>query len=243
MSWSISHVARVSGVSSRTLRYYGQIGLLEPESTEFSGRRMYGQAELLRLQEILLLRELGLPLKSIARILDSRDERDEVLRHHLERVVDERDRLNTQIETITRTIEEGTNMSPQELFEGFAANPYEKEARQRWGDEAVDSSKEKLKNLSTKDAERLQTGFVQIHQEIAQLKASGLEPSHVEVQRVVGKHYELVGLTWTPDAGAYTGLGRMYVEDERFRSSIGEGDDTMVEFLAEAMTIYADTEL
>ena len=82
MSWSIVEVARHAGVSSRTLRHYDDVGLLPPAYVGANGYRYYDEDALLRLQEVLVLRELGLPLDAIRRILDATSDRTAVLREH-----------------------------------------------------------------------------------------------------------------------------------------------------------------
>ena len=106
MEWSIVDVARMSGITSRTLRHYDDIGLLRPAGTGSNGYRRYGQDELLRLQRILVLRELGLGLPEIAAVVDERRDRVEALREHHERLLAERDRLSRVAATVARTIAE-----------------------------------------------------------------------------------------------------------------------------------------
>ena len=242
MSWSMNEVVAISGVTSRTLRHYHAIGLLEPESTEFSGRRMYGRAELIRLQEILTLKDLGLPLKEIARVLDADGDADrgDALRSHLAWLRQERERLERIIRTVEQTIEEGDTMGPDQMFDGFEENHYEAEARERWGDEAVDRSKEKLANLTTAEKERLQGGFSGVHEKIAALHQEGAPLDDPRLKEALDEHHGIVSLAWQPSPRAYAGLGRMYVEDERFRALIGRGDDAMVEYLRDAMAVYAE---
>ena len=227
----------MAGVTSRTLRHFHAIGLLEPESVDFGGRRHYGQSELLRLQEILLLRRLGLGLKGIAGVLESGDSRsrEDALRAHLEALTEERDRLDILIRTVKRTIEEGPRMTPEEIFEGLHHNPYEDEARERWGDEVVDASKEKLRSLTPDEIERVTNGFERIHRRLEELQAANVPVDDPRVKELIEEHYSIVSLTWSPSPEAYVNLGRMYVEEGRFRESIGRGNDAMVEYLRDAI--------
>src|SRR4029453_1027420 len=143
-TWTISEVARMSRVSSRTLRHYDQLGLLEPSHTGHNGYRYYGQPELLRLQRILLLRELGLGLETIAEVLDGQTDPLEALAVHRKWLLAERDRLDRMSRTVDATItalSQGEKMDAENLFKDFDNNPYEAEARERWGDKAVDDSK------------------------------------------------------------------------------------------------------
>src|SRR5947209_2718065 len=136
MTWSIVEVARLSGVTARTLRHYDAIGLLPPAGVGANGYRLYGQDELLRLQEILVLRQLGLGLADIAGVLAEPTDRLSALRAHHERLLGERHRLGAVAATVARTIRElertegGTMPSdhPEHLFEGFDPSVYAKEA-------------------------------------------------------------------------------------------------------------------
>jgi DNA-binding transcriptional MerR regulator len=250
-SWSIAEVARMSKVTSRTLRHYDAIGLLPPAWVAGDGRRHYGRAELLRLQRILLLRELGLGLDAIGEVLDqqsrsSRESAVAVLRRHREWLLAERARLARLARTVQNTIESmagGGEMAAEKMFDGFEHNPYEAEARERWGDEAVDASYERMKGWTPADAEKARTGQQRVHSGLAPLLAAGVPVDDPRVQQLVQLHYEVTSLFWTPDAEAYKGLGRMYVDDERFRRNIGGGNDELVAYLRDAMAVYADTRL
>lgn len=133
MAWSIAEVARMSKVTSRTLRHYDEIGLLPPAWIGSNGHRYYEEADLLRLQQILLMRELDLGLREIQAVLDSRLDQVAVLREHHQRLLAERDRLETLARTVGRTIaelEEGKDKGhmtkinrPENLFEGFQPPP------------------------------------------------------------------------------------------------------------------------
>ena len=106
MTWSIAEVARMSAVTSRTLRHYDAIGLLPPAWVADDGRRHYDEEQLLRLQQILLLRELGLGLRAIGEVLDrqSRSSTVEVLQRHREWLLAERRRLGLLVRTVEATI-------------------------------------------------------------------------------------------------------------------------------------------
>jgi len=97
--------------------------------------------------------------------------------------------------------------------------------------------------LGPDGAERARTGFDRVHEQLAVLRAQGLAPDDARVQALIADHHGTVSLFWTPDAPAYRGLAAMYVDDERFRRNIGRGDDALVEFLRDAMIVYADTRL
>src|SRR5687767_2624703 len=121
---TVKQLAAISGVTVRTLHHYDEIGLLKPASVGSNGYRYYARRELLRLQRILFHRELGVPLGSIAELLDLEDE-DQVgvLLQHRARLAAERERYGVLIETIGRTISElkgETPMKNADLYKGFS---------------------------------------------------------------------------------------------------------------------------
>jgi len=251
VSWSIAEVARMSGVSSRTLRHYHQIGLLPPAHLGANGYRYYQQAELLRLQQILLLRELGLGLADIAEILDRQLDPVPALREHHQRLLRERDRLTVLARTVARTIDQlqaegNSGMAqinrPENLFEGFDPSAYEDEARQRWPRE-YEQSRGFAEGLTAQDTERLQQDMTAAMIRMAELMAAGEPVDSPAVQAEIDAAYEGVCRFWTPDAAAFKGLGRMYVEDERFKATYDRIADGLAEFYRDAMACYADTTL
>lgn len=248
MSWPINEVVRMSTVTSRTLRHYDSIGLLPPAWTDAGGRRHYGQDELLRLQQILLLRDLGLGLDAIREVLDARSKQStvSVLRRHREWLSAERQRLRRLIKTVDATIdklEKGGEMAPEKLFEGFEHNPYEAEARERWGDAVVDESYAKARQWTPAQAEEARTGFARASDAVRELRDSGAPVDDQRVQDAVAGLYDWMTLFWTPNRAAFIGLADMYVDDERFRRNIGGGDDQFVEYLRDAMKAYAEARL
>jgi DNA-binding transcriptional MerR regulator len=248
VGWSIAEVARMSKVTSRTLRHYDAVGLLRPARVANNGRRYYEREQLLRLQQILLLRELGLSLAAVADLLaqESRTGTVDALRRHRGWLVEERRRLGRLLRTVDTTIgsiEKGGELTVEKLFEGFEHNPYAAEARQRWGDEPVDAAYERMRGWSAADAAQARTGYVRVHEGLAPLLDAGTPVTDPRVQDLVDLHYQVTSLFWTPDREAYRGLGQMYVDDERFRQNIGGGNDALVVYLRDAMAVYADARL
>ncbi|WP_053203732.1 MerR family transcriptional regulator [Jiangella muralis] len=248
MSWSINEVARASGVTSRTLRHYHAIGLLEPAWTADGGRRHYEQEQLLRLQRILLLRELGLGLEAIGAALAAQDAAAavDVLRRHRAWLLAERDRLDQLVATVESTmttLEKGGIMAANAMFAGFEQNPYEEEARSRWGDLAVDDATVRMRGWSAEQAERARSGFGSVLAALAALRADGVPGDDPRAQEVVDEHYRWLCLFWTPNRESYRGLADLYVDDDRFRQTVGQGDDALAEYVRDAMRAYADTRL
>jgi DNA-binding transcriptional MerR regulator len=248
MSWSIVEVARKAGVSSRTLRHYDDVGLVPPAYVGANGYRYYDEDAMLRLQEVLLLRELGLPLDAIRRILDATADRAAVLREHHAALLVERDRLDRLAATVGRTIEMregGTVMGPEELFEGFDADKqreYEAELVDRYGasaQEKIDESWRRVGQMTKADADCVQADLVVRDQEFAALLDAGVAPDDPRVQEVTAAHYAWVCQFWTPDAEAFAGLGDLYVDSPDFHARYDAVRPGLAEYVRDAMAAYA----
>lgn len=245
-SWSIAEVARLSNVSSRTLRHYHQLGILDPAYTGHNGYRYYGQQQLLRLQRILLLRELGLGLEAIAEVLAGQTSQLEALAVHREWLLAERDRLGRMAATVDATmtaLRQGDTMSAEEIFKDFDNNPYEDEARQRWGDQAVEDSKARHAAMSDAAKKAFMQEAQDINEELARCFDAGLKADAPEVQAAVDRHYKWVCASWTPDAESYVGLGRMYVDDPRFTAFYDRNRAGLAPYLFEGIKAYAAARL
>src|SRR3954453_9205326 len=139
MDWSIQDIARIAGTTSRTLRHYDDIGLLPPSRVGGNGYRYYDRDALVRLQRILLLRDLGLGLPAIAEILEQRSDAAPALRAHLVWLRDERERLGRPIASVESTIqavEGGEQIMAEDMLDGFDHTRYKEEVEERWGADA-----------------------------------------------------------------------------------------------------------
>ena len=252
MAWSIAEVARMSGVTSRTLRHYDEIGLLPPAWIGSNGHRYYEEADLLRLQQILLMRELDLGLREIQAVLDDQVDQVAVLRQHHRRLLMERDRLERLVRTVGRTIAElqeskgdrgmGKINRVENLFEGFEPSPAEDEARERWPAQWEQSQKV-LATLTAEDTERWQREVTAQMVRMAEFMVADTPVTDPSVQAEVDAHYRGVCRFWTPCAAAYKGLGRHYVDDPRFRASFEKIAEGLAVYQRDAMCVYADTRL
>ncbi|MFE4335690.1 MerR family transcriptional regulator [Streptomyces sp. NPDC056831] len=252
MAWSIADVARLSGVTSRTLRHYDEIGLLPPARIGSNGHRYYEEADLLRLQQILLMRELDLGLREIQAVLDSQVDQVTVLREHHRRLLRERDRLETLVRTVGRTIaelEEGKDNNdmarinrPENLFEGFEHSSAEAEVRERWP-KAWEQSRQAVETMTTEDQEQWQREVTAQMIRIAEFMVAGTPVADPAVQVEVDAHYQGVCRFWTPNAAAYKGLGRTYVDDPQIRANYDKIADGLAVYQRDAMVVYADARL
>ncbi len=239
----------MSKVTSRTLRHYDEIGLLPPARIGANGYRFYEREQLLRLQQILVMRALGVGLDAIAEIVHQGRDPVDVLRLHRKWLLAERDRFGRLADTVSRTIDDlkgGDNVNAKSMdhwFEGFdAAKQAEltEEARQRWGAENVDARvpdqpKQWWQGQRDEWAAQLTS--------LVELIDAGAEPADPRVQDVISNHYQWITRHWTPNRESYTGLGDLYADDPRFRANFDRTDPRLAEFLRAAMAEYARTRL
>jgi DNA-binding transcriptional MerR regulator len=247
MAWSIAEVARMSGVTSRTLRHYDRIGLLAPAFVGGNGYRYYELEQLLRLQQILVLRELGVGLAEIATAIGSGPGTLAALRRHHARLVAEQNRLGVLAQTVARTIAElegGDPMTqprinrPENLFEGFDPADHEDEARERWPGR-FERARQVAGSITPEQLEADQKDLTARMIRMAELMAAGKPVGDPEVQAEVDWHYRWVSRFWAPGAEAYRNLGQMYVDDERFRANYEKIAAGLAEYQRDAMAAYA----
>jgi MerR family transcriptional regulator, thiopeptide resistance regulator len=239
-------------VTSRTLRHYDRIGLLPPARTGSNGNRYYEREQLLRLQQILLLRELGLGLDAIARIVNDGANTVEQLRRHHRWLTAERDRFDRLARTVARTIDEwegGEKMSTEHMFEGFDAQRqerYEAELVERYGEGVtphVEQSKRQMAGWSPEETARIQQEWVGFGPRLVALISDGAGVDDPRVQAVVAEHYRWVTNYWTPNRDSYPGLGHLYADSPDFRVQFDAQHPRLAEFLRDAMAVFAAARL
>lgn len=246
MEWSIQDIARSAGTTSRTLRHYGQLGLLQPSRTGSNGYRYYDQDCLVRLQRILLLRELGLGLAAIAEILDGHRDTVSALRRHLELLEAERERIGRQIESVKTTLrkkEEGEQLMPEDVFDGFDHTRYEQEVTERWGRDAYEKGDRWWRSLPAEEKKAFQRRQLEIAKDFGRAHEAGESADSDEVQAITRRHIEWLSITTTPTKDYVIGLGEMYVADSRFGANYDvHGAGTAV-LVRDAMRVYAERNL
>lgn len=237
----VKEVADLVGISVRTLHHYDEIGLLTPAKTTEAGYRIYSETNLETLQQILFFKELGFPLKRIKEIIDkpSFDRQAALIMQH-KMLLEKKQRLEKMIGTIEKTIQHSKGeiqMSNQEKFEGFdfSHNPYEQEAREKWGNKAVDKANEKVKKMSGFDQEK----FNEIFRSLATIR--NLSPDSKEVQEKINEWYQFLNKMGNYySLEAFKQLGQMYVDDERFTKNIDQFGNGLATFMRDAMAVYAE---
>jgi DNA-binding transcriptional MerR regulator len=248
---TVKQLAKAAGISVRTLHHYDAVGLLRPAHVGANGYRYYGKEELLRLQQILFYRELGMPLAEIGAVLDDPAfDLLAALRGHRAALQRRIAQYQGLIQTIDRTIaslERNEAMEDNDYYAGIAPETrerWEREAEAFWGKEAVAAAREKARALTKEQVGGLRREMEEIRDAFTRLFRSGAAPGSDAVQAVTDRHYRWVSHSWTPDAAAFAGLGRFYVENPEFRATYDDGAlPGCPEFIAEAMAIYAERSL
>lgn len=236
----VKEVSKLSGVSVRTLHHYDDIGLLIPDELTEAGYRLYSNENLSTLQQILFFRELGFPLKKIKELLDSPSfDRQEAFEIQREMLIEKRAQLDAMIETIDKTIQHAKGayqMTNEEKFKGFdfSKNLYEQEARERWGDKAVDESNKKAAKFGPEFGEEMN----RIYFKLAEFRH--LDPKSDEAQGAIGEWFDLLNKMGNYSLEAFEGLGEMYVADERFTKNIDQFGEGLAVFMRDAMRGYAE---
>lgn len=249
MEYSINKLAKMSGVSARTLRYYDEISLLKPVRVASSGYRVYGEKEVDRLQQILFYRELDFPLEEIKALLSLDDfDRAQAFERHLAQLGQKRARLDALIGNVKKSMAAMKGemiMTDQEKFAGFKQalieeneRRYGEEIRAKYGNAAVEESNARLMGLSQaqyEEGERLRQEF---EAALGAAFASG-DPGGALAQKACDLHRQWLCLFYPRYSKAYhQGLAEMYVADERFRANYDKIAPGCTEFLRDAINIY-----
>ena len=243
MEWSIQQIARAAGTTSRTLRHYGQVGLLAPSRIGSNGYRFYDESALLRLQRILLLRELGLGLPEITKVLAGEQDPVSALGLHLRFLQSEQHRLTRQIasvETTLRKLKGGEQLMPAEVFDGFDHTRYREEVIERWGQDAYDRADRWWTSLSEEDKQQFAQTQTQIARGFAEAMRAGQAPGSDGVQEITRRHVQWLSQAVTPSKAYLTGLGEMYVADPRFAANYDKYAAGTAAFVRDAMAVYAE---
>lgn len=252
MDWSIQDTARLAHTTSRTLRHYGEVGLLTPSRIGTNGYRYYDERALVRLQRILMLRELGLGLPAIGEVLEREKDEKHALASHLDWLNQEQDRLARQIravENTLRTLEGGEQLMAENMFDGFDHTQYKDEVEERWGKDAYAKSDAWWRGMSAQEKKAWQERVQVLGSDWIDAANRGIAPDSDEAQALAQRHFDwLGGIPGTPGAGAngptkeyFVGLGEMYVADDRFAANYG--GTAGATFVRDAMKVYADRNL
>lgn len=248
MEWTIQELATRAGITSRTLRHYDRLGLLAPSRAGANGYRYYNPTAVARLQQILLMRQLGMGLPAIAEVLADEVDTCDGLRAHIAALEGERDRIERQIRSVRHTLEAlqaGAEPRMDVMLAGFN-DRYKDEVTSRWGERAFQVSNDWWhgKTLDQQRAWKQATeGLVAAW--VGAAKA-GVSPTSEHAQSLAARHVQwLSQIPGTPTAEGdrersiemLKGLGDMYVDDPRFAAMYD--DAAGATFVRDALQAYA----
>jgi DNA-binding transcriptional MerR regulator len=248
-AYTVGTLARMAGVSVRTLHYYDEVGLLAPSSRSAAGYRLYSTEDLLRLQQILLFRELELPLEEVADILDDPHfDQVQALTNHRKAVEDRITRMQRLLTTIDRTLlrltGESMELTDEELYEGLTkeeAERYQREAAERYDPAVVAESNQRIRKMSKAQWQALKAQGEVVTKAIAD--AMDKAPQDSSVQALVARHFKWIGNFYTVTPQIYRGLSQLYVQNDEFRAFYERVAPGLADFLSAAMLHYTDTVL
>lgn len=250
MEYTIHQLADLAGISTRTLRYYDQIHLLPVTRADQSGYRIYGEKEVDTLQQILFLKELGFELGKIAEMISTPSFHYlSAMEDHLHMLRQKEQQLQKLICTIEKTIqkEKGeTIMTDQEKFEGFKQEiiqenerKYGKEIRERYGDQAIEESNRKIRNLSEEGYQKMTALSDQILEKLNTAVGSREDYKSGTGKEIALLHKEWLSFTWSHySAEAHRGLSDMYIKDPRFTAWYDKEIPGCAQFLRDAIHFH-----
>jgi DNA-binding transcriptional MerR regulator len=245
---NVGEVAALAGVTVRTLHHYDRIGLLSPSERTPAGYRRYTPSDLDRLHQVLVYRELGFPLEEIATLLDD-PAADPVahLRRQLALLRDRQDRMRAMVAAVEKEMEArtmGISLTPQERFEVFGENDpaqYEAEVEERWGQtDAYAQSRRRTATYSKDDWLQIKEESAGVERRFAEALRSGVAADSEQAMDVAEEHRQHIS-RWFYDCPPqmHAGLGRMYVEDERFTAHYEQVAPGLAQFVSTAVQANA----
>ena len=237
---TVKEVSKLTGVSVRTLHHYDAIGLLKPTKVTKAGYRMYDDTALSRLQNILLFRELQFPLKEIKAILDSPDfDLSEAIAQQITLLELQYRHIGELISFAREIQKKGINTMKFDIFEKTEIEQYKAEVKTKWGNTAAYQEYEKKSAMQNKNNdEKLANNIMTIFSEIGAMKQ--MNPATEAVQEKISDLQKFITENYYVCTNEIlSGLGEMYVSDERFKKNIDKaGGDGTAEFVKQAISVY-----
>ncbi|WP_171410115.1 MULTISPECIES: MerR family transcriptional regulator [Myxococcus] len=249
MALTVSQVARLAKISIRALHHYDELGLLCPSDRSEAGYRLYSQADLQKLQQVLFFKELGFPLEDIRRILgDPTFDLRTALRMQRQLLTERAARLDAlvhAVDTALDALEKGTHVDKEAMFEAFGdfdPSKYEEEAKQRWGDtEAYKESARRTARYKKEDWKRIKEEGDALFQALADLLAAGTSAASASAMDLAEAHRQYLGKWFYACPPAmHRGLGEMYVADTRFTENIDKVRPGLSLFLRDSFAANAE---
>ena len=245
--YSTGKLSEISGVSSRTLRYYDEIGLLKPNFINESGYRYYGDKEVALLQQILFYKERGFDLNTIKEIIYRKDfDLSDALEEHLSSLEEQKlkiDRMINSVKLSIKSLKGEYNMTDREKFEVFKKNlidknerTYGKEIREKYGDDSIDESNRKMLNMNEDDYKMFKELEENILTLVEKCVKENLDLDSKEAKELANMHQKWIKMTWNKySVEAHKSLAMMYTMDERFKEYYDRNIEGCADYLSMAI--------
>jgi DNA-binding transcriptional MerR regulator len=237
---TVNEVSKLAGVSIRTLQYYDSIGLLKPAEYTESGYRLYDDAAMERLQQILLFRELEFPLKEIKEIVTRPDfDKNKALEQQIELLTMKKEHLEKLIDFARGIQNGGNNIMDFTAFDTSKLEEYTRKAKEQWGDsKAFSEYEQKSASRSKDDEKKLWSNFMKLFEKCGKLKDS--DPKSVEAQTMVKNIQNYITKNFYECTNEIlAGLGKMYAAEGEFKTNIDKaGGNGTAEFVSRAIAEY-----
>jgi len=249
MEYTINKLAKLASISTRTLRYYDELGLLSPSRSSSNGYRIYGQKEIDKLQHILFYRELGLPLEEIKHIISSEDfDVTDALHAHLSALLAKRNQLDVLITNVQKTLlstKGEIKMTDKEKFKGFTQQlindneaKYGEEIRKKYSDDIVDAANTKVKGMTKEQYTEVEALSAKLNEGLKAAFEQG-DPASELAQKACELHKKWLCYFWDSyTKEAHIGVAQMYVDDPRFTAYYDKIAVGCATFLRDAVVIY-----
>jgi DNA-binding transcriptional MerR regulator len=245
---NVGEVAALAGVTVRALHHYDRIGLLSPSQRSAAGYRRYTTADLDRLHRVLVYRELGFPLEEVATLLDDPDADPAAhLRRQHRLLRDRLERTQAMVEAVEKEMEAqqmGISLTPEERFEVFGEHDpseHAAEAEERWGDtEAWAQSQRRTSAYGKEDWIRIKEEGEDIERRFAEALQDGVPADSPQAMDLAEEHRQQISRNFYDcPPGMHAGLGRMYVEDERFAAHYDQRAPGLAQYVSTAVQANA----
>lgn len=251
-NYSVKKLSQLAGVSVRTLHLYDKMGLLKPSVRTEARYRLYGEKELLRLQQILFYRELDIPLKDIQAILDDPEfDLLQALEAHKNALLARKERIDTLVGTIEKTLKtlkNNTMLEVEDLYKGLPVEKlkaYREEAMNKWGKQTIEEVENVLRGFSKEEMESTREELNNTTERLTALMST--DPKSKEVQECIAKRYQVImrltdGKINLNKLDYFRKLGELYVEDNRYTPVNGMPSKELAAFIKEATNHYVKTQ-
>lgn len=251
MSYTIKQIAKLTGISVRTLHHYDQIGLLTPKRNSKNEYREYSEPDLIILQQILFFKEIDLPLEQIEKIIKNPNFDNTIaLKDHKRLITLKKERLEKLLHTIDKTINtlnKNKPMNNDELFSSFSLQQIEKytnEAKEKWGHtEAFKQSQKRVGKMSKSEIKKISDEQIELAQNIAEYMKSKLSTESIKTQKLIEKHYNQLRYFYEPTKEIYKGLADIYVSDPRFKLYFENISLGLAQYMHDAMIFFINKNL